>query len=548
MVRAGLIARTAPGIFSLLPLGRRSLAKLAALLRHELEELGASEVVLPSVLPAELWQESGRWQTAGPELLRVADRHGRDMCLAPGHIEAAIDVVRPLVTSYRQLPVQLFSIQAAFEDVDRPRLGLARARESLDLGAYSFHATGDDLERASGAMEAALGRVLQRSGIGCMWFEAEPEASEATSSHGVLAIADGGEDTVISCAGCGYGASPAQARAGPRPAPPPWARAVPAEPEAVHTPGMCTVDDVAGFLSVAPSHLVKTLLFAAGDTVVAALVRGDVEASEAKLARAVGCERLELVSAGQIEQLTGGPQGFSGPVGLSGVRLIADPEVMALEAAVTGANRADTHLVGVVPSRDIAPDEVRDVSQAQRGDPCPHCGQSLAVVHGIELGRVSDLGTDPCEKTGCTFLDDQGRQRPMSMGCSRLALGRTLAAAVEQHHDEHGIVWPLELAPFEVVLVLLNSDRDEVVAAANGLSARLVEAGVDVLYDDRSERPGIKFNDMDLIGFPVRVVVGKRGLASGEVELSLRRDRERVMVPITDIVERVRAAVDGLRA
>jgi prolyl-tRNA synthetase len=310
---------------------------------------------------------------------------------------------------------------------------------------------------------------------------------------------------------------------------------------------MRSVDEVAAFLGISPSHLIKTLIFETDREFVAVLIRGDVEVNEVKLKNQLDCTHLQLASEAKIEEITGGPQGFSGPVGLDGVRLIADPTVMELEVAATGANAADTHLVGVVPGRDFEPDAVADVRLAAAGDPCPSCSSALIEKRGIEVGHIFKLGTKYSEAMKCRFQDTEGNEQPMIMGCYGLGVGRTLAAAVEQNHDERGIIWPLPLAPYEVSLTVLNADRPQVVEAADALYQELLEAGVDVLFDDRPERPGVKFNDMDLIGFPVRAVIGQRGLDAGELELSLRRDGDKRPTPIAELVPAVRAMLAELR-
>jgi prolyl-tRNA synthetase len=547
MVRAGLIARLATGIYSYLPLGWRVLHKLQSIIRDEMNRAGSSELVLPAVQPAELWQESGRWFAYGPELLRIKDRHQRDFCFGPTHEEVITDVVRRSVTSYRQLPVNLYQIQVKFRDEIRPRFGLMRGREFLMKDAYSFHASAEDLDLAYRAMEAAYRRVFTRCGLEFTEVEADTGNIGGSESHEFMVLADTGEDAVLSCPSCGYGANSEKATTGALAPAPPWPLDTPAEPRAVDTPGMRSVDEVASFLGVAPAHLIKTMIFETDSEFVAALVRGDLEVNEVKLKNLLGAVHLQLASEQKIEQATGAPQGFAGPVGLAGLRIIADETVMELATAATGANRADTHLVGVVPGRDFAPAQIADLRLARAGDPCPRCAGRLLERRGIEVGHVFKLGTKYSTAMKCGFLDHEGREHPMIMGCYGLGVGRTAAAAIEQNHDERGIIWPLPLAPFEVLLVLLNSDQPEVVAAADRLYEELAAAGVDVFYDDRSERPGVKFNDADLIGFPVRVVVGSRGLADGKVEISLRRDGVKRMVNAADAVTEVEQLLAQLR-
>ena len=540
MTRAGLISKLAAGIYNYLPLGCRSIAKLEAIVRDEMQRAGSAELVMPAIQPAELWQESGRWFQYGPELLRLKDRHERDFCVGPTHEEVITDIVRRAVTSYRQLPVNLYQIQTKFRDEIRPRFGLMRGREFIMKDAYSFHADAGDLDVAYRAMEAAYCRVFERCGLDYTRVEADTGNIGGSESHEFMVLADTGEDAIMACPACGYGANVEKAATGELAAAPPWPLEAPPAPTAVDTPEMRTIEEVSAFLGIAPEHLIKTLIFETDREFVAVLIRGDQEVNEVKLKNALDCTHLQLASEAKIEEVTGGPQGFSGPVGLDGVRLLADPSVMALAVAATGANRADTHLVGVVPGRDFSPAEVVDLRLARAGDPCPRCDGRLVEKRGIEVGHIFKLGTKYSKAMGCAFLDADGASNPMIMGCYGLGIGRTVAAAVEQNHDQAGIIWPLPLAPYEVVLAVLNADKPEVVAAAEKLYLELQEAGVDVLFDDRPERPGVKFNDMDLIGFPLRVVVGKRGLDAGEVELSLRRDRVKTMAPIADLVPAVR--------
>ncbi len=547
MSRAAMIAKLAAGIYTYLPLGLRSLAKLEAIIREELAAAGSSELLMPAVQPAELWQESGRWAKYGPELLRLKDRHDRDFCFGPTHEEVITDTVRRSVTSYRQLPVNLYQIQTKFRDEIRPRFGLMRGREFIMKDAYSFHSTAEDLDVAYRAMERAYCRVFERCGLSYTRVEADTGNIGGSESHEFMVLADTGEDAILSC-GCGYGANVEKAEMGALAAAPPWPLEPSDAPAEVATPEMRTVEEVAQFLGIVPAHLIKTLIFETDQEFVAVLIRGDREVNEVKLKNALSCTHLQLASEEKILQITGGPQGFSGPVGLSDVRLVTDPSVMDLPIAATGANQADTHLVGVVPGRDFTPALLTDVRLTQAGDPCPRCGQPLVERRGIEVGHIFKLGIKYSEPMRCTFLDAEGQEKPMTMGCYGLGVGRTVAAAIEQNHDDKGIIWPLPLAPFEVVMAVLNADKPEVVAAADALYDELRSAGIDVLYDDRPERPGVKFNDMDLIGFPVRVVVGQRALAEGNVELSLRRDGERRSVPRDVIVAELQTVLAGLRA
>jgi prolyl-tRNA synthetase len=547
MTRAGMISKVAAGIYNYLPLGWRSLVKLETIIRQEMERAGSAELVMPAIQPAELWQESKRWFQYGPELLRMTDRHDREFCFGPTHEEVITDLVRRSVTSYRQLPVNLYQIQTKFRDEIRPRFGLMRGREFIMKDAYTFHSSAEDLDLAYRAMESAYCRVFERCGLRYTPVEADTGNIGGSESHEFMVLADTGEDAILSCPECRYAANVEKATAGPLEAAPAWPLQHRDQPEAVSTPEMRSVEEVAEFLGIAPQHLIKTLIFETDEDFVAVLIRGDLEVNEVTLKNRLDCTHLQLASEAKIEEVTSGPQGFSGPVGLDGVRILADPSVMALEEAATGANAPDTHLVGVVPGRDFEPDEVVELRLAAAGDPCPACDGALVEKRGIEVGHIFKLGTKYSDAMGCTFQDADGNEQPMIMGCYGLGVGRTLAAAVEQNHDDKGIVWPLPLAPFEVALVVLNADKRPVVEAADRLYDELHDAGIDVLFDDRPERPGVKFNDMDLIGFPVRVVLGQRGLEAGEVEISLRRDGDKRATPIGEMVPAVKALLDELR-
>lgn len=543
LVRAGMIDKLAAGIYTYLPPGWRSVEKLVRIVREEMNAAGAIELVMPCVQPAELWQESGRWQVYGKELLRIKDRHEREFCFAPTAEEVITDTVRRRVTSYRQLPVNLYQVHTKFRDEIRPRFGLMRGREFLMKDAYSFHASAASLEEAYRAMEHAYRRIFDRCGLRYTAVEADTGNIGGSESHEFMVLAATGEDAVAACA-CGYGANLEKAATGRIPDMPAWPGQPPASPEAVHTPGASSVPDVAAFLHLEMPHFIKTMVFETDREFVVALVRGDDEVNEIKLKNALGCTHLQLASEAKVEQVSGGAMGFSGPVGLHGVRLVADPEVMRMPVAATGANRGDYHLVGVVPGRDFTADLVVDLRQARPGDPCPRCGAPLEIRRGIEVGHIFKLGTKYSRAMECCYLDAQGGVNPMIMGCYGLGIGRTVAAAVEQNHDEHGIVWPRPLAPFEAEVIALNPDDGTVRQAAERLYDELLAAGVEVLFDDRDERAGVKFNDADLVGFPVRVVVGRKNAEQGLVELSLRRDRVKIPTPIADATAKVRELLE----
>ena len=545
LARAGMIDKLAAGIYTYLPLGWRSIEKLARIVREEMNAAGSVELMMPCVQPAELWQESGRWQRYGKELLRIKDRHDRDFCFGPTHEEVVTDAVRRRITSYRQLPANLYQIQTKFRDEIRPRFGLMRGREFVMKDAYSFHVSPESLDETYRAMEKAYRRIFDRCKLSYTAVEADTGNIGGSESHEFMVLADTGEDAVVACE-CGYGANVEKAASGAIAASPAWPGTPPARPEPVHTPGAASVEDVAAFLRLAPAHFIKTMIVETDKEFAVALVRGDDEVNEVKLKNALDATHLQLAAESKVEQVTGGAMGYSGPVGLAGLRVVADPEVMRMEVAATGANRADHHLLGVVPSRDFNPDLVVDIRVARQGDPCPRCGSPLLVKRGIEVGHIFKLGTKYSKSMACNFLDEKGGMQPMIMGCYGLGVGRTVAAAVEQNHDDAGIVWPRPLAPFEVELIALNSDVAAVRDAAEKLYGELQGAGCEVFYDDRDERPGVKFNDADLVGFPVRAVVGKKGVELGQAELSLRRDKAKIPAALGDAAAKAKELLGTL--
>ena len=548
MVRAGMIRKVAAGIYTYLPAGWRSLTKLMAIVRREMNAAGAVELAMPSVQPAELWQESGRWQKYGKELLRIKDRHERDFCFGPTHEEVITDLVRRDVKSYRQLPFNLFQIQTKFRDEIRPRFGLMRGREFLMKDAYSFHATAESLDRGYEAMREAYCRIFAACGLDYTMVEADTGTIGGSSSHEFMVTAATGESAVVHCPACGYGANQEKAERGA------WIAEIdPPFPLGKETtPGQTTIAQVTAFLGLPPEKFVKTLIYEtdAGELVGVA-IRGDREVNEVKLQNALpDALHLRLAAEERVREATGAPVGFAGPVGLKQkIRFLADESVRGLVNFACGANEADMHLVNVNWQRD-APDlaEWIDLALVVECDPCPTCGEALAISRGIEVGHIFKLGTKYSEAMQCTFSDESGALAPMTMGCYGLGIGRTVAAAIEQNHDADGIVWPLPLAPFAVLVIALTPNDPASLQAAEALAAELEAAGHDVLLDDRDERPGVKFKDADLVGIPVRAVVGGKSFAAGEVELSLRRDREKHRVPVADgaaELRRLLATMDG---
>ncbi len=541
MLRAGMIRQVARGIYDFLPLGVRVLRKIERIIREEMDRAGAQEVLLPAVCPAELWQESGRWEKYGKELLRIKDRNDREFCFGPTHEEVITDLVRRDVRSYRELPINLYQIQSKFRDEVRPRFGLMRGREFIMKDAYSFHVDRADCDREYENMFQTYRRIFDRCALAYRPVEADTGAIGGSRSHEFQVLADSGEDAIVSCNACQYAANVEKAGIG---AATPPAAADPTPLVEVPTPGQRTIEEVSAFMKMKPHRFIKTLLYVAGDTVVVALVRGDHALSEPKLKDVLGIPGVELAPESTVEAVTGAPVGFAGPIGLKGkVRLLADHALAGITAAVSGANKADVHVKGVSASRDFPHAEMVDLRGAGAGDRCPRCEGTFVLQRGIEVGQVFYLGTKYSEALKANVLDGEGKERVLEMGCYGIGVTRTIAAAIEQNHDDAGIIWPMPLAPFQVVVVPVNVTDERMRTTAERLYADLTARGVEVLFDDREERPGVKFKDADLIGCPLRITIGPRALERDAVELKRRTEKDATEVPIVDVVERVVAIV-----
>lgn len=545
MVRTGMIKKVAAGIYTYLPFGWRSLSKLMTIVRRELDAAGCIELSMPAIQPGELWVESGRWERYGKELLRIKDRHDRDFVFGPTHEEVITDLVRRDVKSYRQLPFNLYQIQTKFRDEIRPRFGLMRGREFIMKDAYSFHTDAESLDVSYRDMHEAYSRIFRACQLDFGAVEADTGTIGGSASHEFMVVAGTGESAVVRCPSCGYAANTekAETKREESEAAPVSASAEPFR--TVPTPGHTSVEEVAKFLGVEPGQVVKTLIYETEKGVVAVAIRGDREVNEVKLLNLLDVQHLALASEEKVRQATGAPVGFAGPVGLpDGVELIADPSVRGLSGFVCGANQADAHHVGVEWGRDATPARWADLLLVTGGDACPRCGTELELFRGIEVGHIFKLGDKYSKALACNYTDEAGAEKPMIMGCYGLGVGRTVAAAIEQNHDADGIIWPRPLAPFEVLLAALNPNDPAVVETAERIYDELRAKGIDVLYDDRDERPGVKFKDGDLIGLPVRVTVGAKSLADGKVEVSLRRDREKLGIPVAEAVGKVMELLD----
>jgi prolyl-tRNA synthetase len=522
MLRAGMIRKTAAGIYTYLPLGLRVIRKIERIVREEMNRAGAQEVLMPIASPAELWRETGRWDFYGKELFRFKDRHERDFCLGPTHEEVITDVVRREVRSYRQLPLNCYQIQTKFRDEIRPRFGLMRGREFIMKDAYSFDRDAEGAKRSYQSMYDAYHRIFTRCGLHFRAVEADTGLIGGSSSHEFMVLADTGEESVVYTDDGAYAANVERAELSP----PLEAPLEPARPlNKVATPGVGTVEEVTAYLKVEPHRLVKTLLYKAAKELVAILIRGDHTANEIKIKKVLGVMDLELADANTVMEATGAPVGFAGPIGLQGIRVVGDYAVKALSNFVVGGNEVDTHYRDANWSRDFAVEQFADLRNAQTGDAAPRGSGTLKVAKGIEVGHVFMLGTKYSQSMNATFLDPQGKEQFAVMGCYGIGIGRTAASSIEQNHDAKGIVWPVPIAPFHVHLLPLSQSA-QVSQAAQSLYDSLTQTGIEVLWDDRDERAGVKFNDADLIGAPYHLVIGEKGLAQGTVELKERKTGE----------------------
>jgi prolyl-tRNA synthetase len=537
MLRAGLIRKVAAGIYTYLPLGLRVIRKVEQIVREEMNKSGAQEVLMPIATPAELWQETGRWDFYGKELFRLKDRHERDFCLGPTHEEVITDLVRREVRSYRQLPANFYQVQTKFRDEIRPRFGLMRGREFIMKDAYSFDVDEASATESYHKMYEAYMSIFSRCGLNFRPVEADTGLIGGTSSHEFMVLADIGEEGIAVCDACNYAANVERAELKTEPLP---ASESARTKRLVSTPGQKTVEDVTAFLNLPATKLAKTLVYLADGKPVAVLLRGDHAVNEIKLKKVLGARELIMADPATVEKLTGAPVGFAGPIGLSDTTIVADFMVKNLVNAVVGGNAADRHWIDTSPGRDFSPDRYADVRNALTGDACPRCSQSLRIVRGIEVGHVFMLGTKYSEKMKATYLDQQGLEKPIFMGCYGIGIGRTAAAAIEQNHDAKGIIWPAPIAPFHVHMLALADKSGKVQATVTEIEGQMEQAGIEVLVDDRDERPGVKFNDADLIGIPYQIVIGEKGLAQGQVELKERRTGTVTKLAPSEVVPRLK--------
>ena len=543
LLRAGFIRKQAAGLYSYLPLAWRSLRKIEAIVRDEMDAAGAQELLMPILTDAELWRESGRWNAYGPELMRLHDRHERDFVLGPTHEETVTDLITNELKSYKQLPVNLYQIQDKFRDEMRPRFGLMRGREFIMKDGYSFNATQESLQETYDAMKAAYANICERAGVRALPVVADSGQIGGDTSVEYMALADAGEAALVYCDDCGFAADEEAATTKVAVSEGPGDGTL----QKVSTPGLGTIEAVARFFGFPENGTRKSLALIAEDgTPVVAIIPGDHELNEVKAEHLFGAYHLMTAEELEDNHLH---KGFIGPVNLpQGIRLVCDESLKASKRWACGANEVDYHYTGACPGRDFEVDEWADLVTVVAGDPCPHCGHALEGARGIEVSQVFQLGTKYSEAMGARFVDENGDERPFLMGCYGVGVSRTLAAVVEQHNDEHGIIWPVSVAPYEVSLIPLDPGKEPCQGVCDALFAELLEAGVETVVDDRAERPGVKFADNDLMGFPYQIILGKRGLANGTVELKDRATGEREDVPVEEVVAKVAALIEAQRA
>ncbi|MDD5495992.1 MAG: proline--tRNA ligase [Candidatus Omnitrophica bacterium] len=545
MVRSGLIRKLISGSYSYLPLGLKVLDKIKTIIREEMNSKGAQEVLLPAIHPPELWKKTGRYDVLGDVLIRFKDRHGKELVLGPTHEEIITDLVANNVRSYKELPLILYQIQTKFRDEPRPRFGVMRSCEFIMKDAYSFDCDTAGMEASYKKMYDAYCRIFERCGLPYMPVEADPGIMGGNVSHEFMVPAEAGEDKIVVCGKCKYSASTQVAKckegSGVR-GPGKGGKRLPIAE--VETPGISTIEKVAQLLKVETTKLVKTLIYKADGKPVALLVRGDFEANETKLKNYLKCEMLELADEKTIEEVTGAPVGFSGPVGLKNTRIVADNSVKDMTDFVTGANKKDAHLINVNTGRDFDTKEFEDLRMITRDDKCPSCGKAIEIINTIEVGHTFKLGTKYSEALGAKFLDKDGKEKPAVMGCYGIGVNRIAASLIETSNDKDGIIWPPSIAPYEALVIALNTQNKEVKKISEDIYKDLTKGGIDTLYDDRDISAGIKFKDADLVGIPVKVIVGEKNAKKGVVELKLRKTGKVEEITRKELKSRIKSIIN----
>ncbi len=549
MLRAGLMRKLASGTYTYLPLGWRSLLKIINIVREEMDKSGAQEILMPAVQPIELWQKTGRDTDYGETMAKFKDRHGRENVLAPTAEEVVTSLAAGEINSYKQLPFNIYQISFKFRDEFRPRFGVLRSREFIMKDSYSFHADDKSLDETYKVMYEAYRRIFKRCGLDFVIVEAESGEMGGSGSHQFTVPCESGEDLIVHTQDNSYAANLEKAAVDPLPKEKPKSKVLP--PENVHTPNIGSIEDVCAFLKTQPKDMIKTLVFSTEDGPIAALVRGDHELNTEKLTQSLGGKNSELADETTIEKVTNAKVGFAGPMGLDDKvsKIIIDHAVAAMAIGVTGANKTDYHTKNIVPGRDfpLKGDNIiiADIRNAVEGD--THNGKKLLFKRGIEVGQVFKLGTKYSKKLDCKFLDQNGKEKVCTMGCYGIGINRIIASAIELGNDKNGIIFPISIAPFEVLVTSVNQDDEKVANVAETIYKQLLNNGIDVLLDDRSIRGGIKFKDADLIGIPIRVTVGKKAVAEGNVEIKLRKDAKSEKVLIESAAKKTIEIVNDLK-
>ena len=543
MIRSGMIRKLSAGVYSYLPLGTRILNKVVNIIRDEMDKSGAIELFLPALQPLTLIELSGRIDAFGDDLLRMKDRHKRDIALSPTHEEVITDLVKNEVSSYKQLPLILYQIQTKFRDEARPRFGVLRSKEFLMKDAYSFDIDTDSLNKSYQKMYDTYCRIFERCKLNYLAVEADSGAMGGDVSHEFMIPNENGEDVIVKCRNCDYSANMEKAESSPIESKDDITLE---ELKEVSTPEMTTIKEVSDFLGIEPDKMVKTLIYTHNSGNVAVLVRGDHDVNESKLAKVISGGEITLADEDAVVKLTNSPVGFAGPIGLK-TQVIADQAVSMMMNCVVGGNKADTHIINANQERDFNIDMVTDIRYVTEGDRCPKCNDALDISHGIELGHVFKLGTRYSDSLGAKFLDSNGKEQPIIMGSYGIGVNRILAATIEKSHDSNGIIWPLPLAPYEVLVVPINIKDDVIMDTATKIYDDLCEEGVEVLLDDRDQRPGFKFKDADLIGVPIRITVGKRLKETGELEIKLRSKDEVFYSKPENIITEIKNFMDSLK-
>lgn len=535
MLRAGMIRKLAAGIYSYLPLGLRSLHKIEAIVREEMDNAGAQELLMSALLPAEAYQASGRWEVFGPAMFKLKDRNDRDFCLGPTHEELFTQTVIDNVKSYKEYPMTLYQIQTKYRDEGRPRFGVMRSREFIMKDAYSFDTSREGLDKSYEAMYKAYCRIFERLGLDFTIVDADSGAMGGSGSQEFMVKSPVGEDGIAYCDACGYAANyeKCECIVSERPQ-------IEGEldMEKVHTPNAHTIDELVSFLGMESYNFAKTIIYKADDKYIAAMVRGDREINEVKLKNLVGCtDDLELAEPHIVREITKAEVGFAGPIGLD-IPVYVDKEVTFMKNFVVGANETDMHYKNVNIGKDFEADHIADIRIVEEGDVCPKCGQPIKTAQGIEVGHIFKLGTKYSDALGLKYLDENGKSQTVIMGCYGIGVTRCIAGVIEQNYDENGIIWPVSCAPFEALVLAANYKNEEQTKAAEQIYNKLKESGIDVLIDDRSERTGVKFKDADLIGIPVRITAGKK-ISEGIVEYKERRNGEVIEMTVDEAVKKV---------